>query len=37
MAGGKFTGYRKMAETVIDKVAKRLANEENIQVEKCTT
>ena len=37
MAGGKLTGYRKMAETVVDKVTKRLAEEENIQVKQCTT
>lgn len=37
MAGGKLTGYRKMAETVIDKVTKKLAEEENIQTKPCIT
>lgn len=37
MAGGKLTGYRKMAETVIDKVAKQLAETDNIQVKPCST
>lgn len=37
MAGGKLTGYRKMAETVINRVAKRLAEEENIRTTACAT
>ena len=28
MAGGKLTGYRKMAEQVVDKVVKQLKREE---------
>ncbi|PLR78405.1 glycerol-3-phosphate dehydrogenase [Bacillus sp. V3-13] len=31
IAGGKLTGYRKMAETIVDLVAQKLANEKNKQ------
>lgn len=37
IAGGKLTGYRKMAETVIDLVAKKFANEEDIRFGPCKT
>ena len=37
MASGKLTGYRKMAETVVDKVMKKLSEEENIQIQACIT
>lgn len=37
MAGGKLTGYRKMAETVVDKVMKKLSEEENIHFQACIT
>ncbi|MFB6468632.1 glycerol-3-phosphate dehydrogenase/oxidase [Cytobacillus sp. Hz8] len=37
IAGGKLTGYRKMAETIVDLLAKRLQEGENITYPKCTT
>ncbi|MGN1401271.1 MAG: glycerol-3-phosphate dehydrogenase/oxidase [Bacillus sp. (in: firmicutes)] len=37
IAGGKLTGYRKMAETVLDLVAKQFANEGYKQFDKCAT
>ncbi|AOV07275.1 glycerol-3-phosphate dehydrogenase/oxidase [Sporosarcina ureilytica] len=37
MAGGKLTGYRKMAETVVDKVTDRLSKEGNMHFKPCTT
>lgn len=37
MAGGKLTGYRKMAETVVDKVMKKLSEEGNIHFQACIT
>ena len=37
IAGGKLTGYRKMAERVVDKVADRLEDDYNIQLKKCKT
>lgn len=37
IAGGKLTGYRKMAETVIDLVAKKFAEEESIRFGPCKT
>lgn len=37
IAGGKLTGYRKMAETVVDKIVDQLGKEEARQFDKCTT
>lgn len=37
IAGGKLTGYRKMAETVIDKIVDQLGREEARQFNKCVT
>ncbi len=37
IAGGKLTGYRKMAETVIDLIAKQFAKEEQIRFGPCKT
>ena len=37
IAGGKLTGYRKMAETVIDLVAKLLEKEDNLVFNSCST
>jgi glycerol-3-phosphate dehydrogenase len=37
MAGGKLTGYRKMAEKVVDKVAKDIANKTGKEYDKCRT
>jgi glycerol-3-phosphate dehydrogenase len=37
IAGGKLTGYRKMAETVVDLVAKQLASEEGKTFKPCQT
>ncbi|MEJ9151730.1 glycerol-3-phosphate dehydrogenase/oxidase [Bacillus smithii] len=37
IAGGKLTGYRKMAETVVDLVAKELASEEGKTFKPCQT
>lgn len=37
IAGGKLTGYRKMAEWVVDLVAKHLQNEYNVKFEACRT
>ncbi|WP_243291886.1 glycerol-3-phosphate dehydrogenase/oxidase [Bacillus sp. FJAT-47783] len=37
IAGGKLTGYRKMAEMVVDLVAKRLKEEEGLVFEPCRT
>lgn len=37
MAGGKLTGYRKMAEQAVDKVASKFKNEEGILFEESTT
>ncbi|WP_156509922.1 glycerol-3-phosphate dehydrogenase/oxidase [Rossellomorea aquimaris] len=37
IAGGKLTGYRKMAETVVDLLAKRLKEEENKKFPASTT
>lgn len=37
IAGGKLTGYRKMAETVVDLVAKQLANETGQTFKPCQT
>jgi glycerol-3-phosphate dehydrogenase len=37
IAGGKLTGYRKMAETIVDLVAKLLEEEENATFSPCKT
>ena len=37
IAGGKLTGYRKMAQKVIDIVAKRLRKQQNRNLKRCTT
>ncbi|HAA13541.1 MAG TPA: glycerol-3-phosphate dehydrogenase [Cytophagales bacterium] len=37
IAGGKLTGYRKMAERIVDRVKHRLEKEEGRTIPKCTT
>ena len=37
IAGGKLTGYRKMAERVVNKVAEKISEEEGKQIPSCTT
>lgn len=37
IAGGKLTGYRKMAETVVDRVAAQLGREHGLRFHACTT
>ncbi len=37
IAGGKLTGYRKMAERVVNRIAKKMEEEEGITLEPCTT
>ena len=37
IAGGKLTGYRKMAETVVDKIVEQLSHEELRHFNKCVT
>jgi glycerol-3-phosphate dehydrogenase len=37
IAGGKLTGYRKMAETVVNLVAKQLEDEDNLVFKSCST
>lgn len=37
MAGGKLTGYRKMAERVVNLLSKKMEEEEGIELEECTT
>jgi len=37
IAGGKLTGYRKMAERVVNRIAKKLKEDHAIELEKCTT
>ena len=37
MAGGKLTGYRKMAERVVNLLSKKMEEEEGIKVPECTT
>lgn len=37
IAGGKLTGYRKMAETVVNKLSPLLEQEKGIQFKRCTT
>ncbi|WP_343488236.1 glycerol-3-phosphate dehydrogenase/oxidase [Allomuricauda sp. d1] len=37
IAGGKLTGYRKMAERVVNRVAKKFEEDHDIEFEDCTT
>lgn len=37
IAGGKLTGYRKMAERVVNKIAKKIEEEQGIEVAECLT
>jgi len=37
IAGGKLTGYRKMAERVVDRIAKKIEEEYKTKVKPCTT
>jgi glycerol-3-phosphate dehydrogenase len=37
IAGGKLTGYRKMAERVVDRIAKKMEEEQDVPFEECTT
>jgi glycerol-3-phosphate dehydrogenase len=37
IAGGKLTGYRKMAETIVDLLASKLMSEEARRITECTT
>ncbi len=37
IAGGKLTGYRKMAERVVNRIAKKMEEEYNIELASCTT
>jgi glycerol-3-phosphate dehydrogenase len=37
IAGGKLTGYRKMAERVVNKIAKKIEEEQGIEVADCLT
>ena len=37
IAGGKLTGYRKMAERVVDRIAKKLVEEHSVEVKECDT
>lgn len=37
IAGGKLTGYRKMAERVVDEVAKRLTQKHDLTLKRCFT
>ncbi|WP_405384632.1 glycerol-3-phosphate dehydrogenase/oxidase [Maribacter sp. LLG6340-A2] len=37
IAGGKLTGYRKMAERVVDRIAKNMEEEHNIELKECYT
>jgi len=37
IAGGKLTGYRKMAERVVDRIAKKMEEEYKAEVKPCTT
>jgi glycerol-3-phosphate dehydrogenase len=37
IAGGKLTGYRKMAERVVDRVVEKLKSEEDTEIKKCYT
>ena len=37
IAGGKLTGYRKMAERVVDRIAKKMEEEHQAEIKSCTT
>ncbi|MBT8292024.1 MAG: glycerol-3-phosphate dehydrogenase/oxidase, partial [Eudoraea sp.] len=37
IAGGKLTGYRKMAERVVNRLSKKMDEEEGIELDECTT
>src|SRR5690606_9966643 len=37
IAGGKLTGYRKMAERTVDLIAKRMEEDSGIEIKACTT
>lgn len=37
IAGGKLTGYRKMAERVVNRIAKKMEEDHNKKVDACTT
>lgn len=37
IAGGKLTGYRKMAERVVDRIAKKMEEDENKELKECFT
>jgi glycerol-3-phosphate dehydrogenase len=37
IAGGKLTGYRKMAERVVDRIAKKLEEDYDVEVKPCNT
>ncbi|MDC6365305.1 MULTISPECIES: glycerol-3-phosphate dehydrogenase/oxidase [Flavobacteriaceae] len=37
IAGGKLTGYRKMAERVVNRITKQMEEDEGIKTEPCTT
>lgn len=37
IAGGKLTGYRKMAERVVDRIAKKMEEEDNKEFKECYT
>lgn len=37
IAGGKLTGYRKMAERVVDRIAKKMEEEHNTKLKECHT
>lgn len=37
IAGGKLTGYRKMAERVVNKIADKIQRDKNLKIPKCTT
>jgi len=37
IAGGKLTGYRKMAERVVDRIAKKMEEEYQVELPDCTT
>lgn len=37
IAGGKLTGYRKMAERVVDRIAKKMEEEYNTELKECYT
>ena len=37
IAGGKLTGYRKMAERVVDRIAKKMEEEHEVELKECYT